>query len=119
MNKIDLSSLNNTEHHFDTVNASLGDLIRVTLRETPTSGFRWSFNGASTDPDSAIQIVQDHFTPPPKGVIGGNGLRELTFKVNKVGTNVIALQNGRAWEPDKTAQIEITIQVPFTPKPAV
>ena len=52
--KIDLSTLNNSELYTETVNASVGDLIRLSLRETPTAGFHWVFHGASTDEDSSI-----------------------------------------------------------------
>ena len=52
--KIDLTGVNNIQLHRETVQAKVGDLIRVTLKETPSTGFHWSFLGAYNDADSSI-----------------------------------------------------------------
>ena len=48
-------------------------------------------------------------------MLGESGVREVTFKVNRVGTNVVALKNARDWEHYMIAMTELIILVPITP----
>ena len=65
MKKVDLTSLKNTQTYqiTATVDSTLGGLVRIYLRETPASGFRWSFDGTNDTSTAAVQILQDIFEP--------------------------------------------------------
>jgi len=52
--KIDLTGINNLESYKETVQAKVGDWIRVTLKETPLSGYHWFIQGNENGADSPI-----------------------------------------------------------------
>jgi len=52
--KIDLTGINNLESYKETVQAKVGDWIRVMLKETPLSGYHWFIYGNENQADSPI-----------------------------------------------------------------
>ena len=58
-----------------------GDLIRIVIRENPTTGFWWHHN-ALKNQGAAIREVYNGFQAPDLRLIGASGMRILVFEVN-------------------------------------
>ena len=65
----------------DNLSVQAGDLIRMVIRENPTTGFWWHTN-ASRAHDSPIREVYNGFEAPDLRLIGASGKRILVFEVN-------------------------------------
>lgn len=58
-----------------------GALIRLVIRENPTTGYWWHSN-ASRSHDAPIRQVYSGFEVPDNHLIGASGKRILVFEVN-------------------------------------
>jgi inhibitor of cysteine peptidase len=88
--------------------AAEGDDIVVALEETPTSGYRWEVERAD---QAVLSAIDDEFTPPEPGLIGGAGTRRFRFRVTGSGSGAIHLVRRRPWDPDAIADtFEATVE---------
>jgi len=78
------------------LNASVGQLIVVTLAGNPTTGYTWE----AQDLDSGMlqQIGSTEFKSGNSGLVGAGGNLTLTFKALKPGTTNLTLIYHRPWE---------------------
>ena len=73
-----------TSHDFnlqalpDKLTVKEGDLIRLILRENPTTGYWWHTN-ARRELDAPLREVYNGFEAPDNGLIGASGKRILVF----------------------------------------
>lgn len=74
----------------------VGDVIVVSLEESPTSGFRWDVDALTP----CLGATGDTFVPAPDAQLGGGGTRLLRFEARTVGEGPIALRLWRSWEGD-------------------
>ena len=74
-NNFDLASIP------DNLQIRQGDLIRLVIRENPTTGFWWHTN-ASRAHDSSIREVYNGFEAPDMRLIGASGKRIFVFQIN-------------------------------------
>jgi inhibitor of cysteine peptidase len=71
----------------------VGDTIKLSLPENPTTGYRWAIigNGAPI-----CEVKTDDFSPGDQKP-GAGGTRSLAFAVRKAGEATITLRNQRKW----------------------
>ena len=74
--EIDLSSAGNAAP------AVVGDEVVVSLDETPTSGYRWALEAFD---EAVVAPLEDAFTPPEPGLLGGAGQHRFRFAVVSPG----------------------------------
>lgn len=79
------------------------DEIHVSLLETPSSGYRWQFEGGRPN-GSGLELVQDLFESRDGGqtVYGAPGRHHLVFRVSEPGEHLLRLVRQRPWS---TAQV--------------
>jgi inhibitor of cysteine peptidase len=82
-----------------TRSAAVGDLVILTLAETPTSGYRWV---VETQEASVLESAGDEFRPAETRALGAAGIRRWTFRVVGPGTARLRLVLRRAWDPSST-----------------
>jgi inhibitor of cysteine peptidase len=75
------------------VTVSVGTVVTVRLPEAPTTGYRWAVEAAS-----GVELIADRTAA--SGAIGGEGMRELEFRVSKPGRHDLRLKRWRDWEGD-------------------
>lgn len=76
-----------------TVTVPVGSTVELTLKENPSTGFRWTLTAPSTP---VCDVKTDDFTPAGPNP-GAGGMRSLTFSVLQAGETTIALRNQRKW----------------------
>jgi len=79
-----------------TAAAVVGDEVVVTLDETPTSGYRWVLE---TIDQAVLSPLDDAFTPPAPGLLGGAGQHRFRFAVIGPGQTALRLGLRRPWDP--------------------
>jgi len=78
----DLQSDNfNLENLPSDMNVAPGDLIRLVIRENPTTGFWWHSNALKAQ-NSGIREIFNGFQAPDLRLMGASGKRVLVFEVN-------------------------------------
>jgi len=77
--------------------ATLGEDIIVHLAENPTTGYRWTVDGALPD-QQVIESTGDSFAPGDGGV-GAGGVRTFQFKASAVGQASLMFTLARSWQP--------------------
>jgi predicted secreted protein len=78
-------------------------ILRVTLSEVRTAGFRWILRPLTLQ---ALSLVTEELSPPSTGP-GGAATHHWDFRADKPGTMEITLDYRRPWEhaaPDATAR---------------
>lgn len=83
----------------DTINANVGDTIRLSLPENPSTGYSWQMMMMS----DGIEQVSDNYVPgnrgtPQRPLVGAGGTHEWAFKVAKSGLQTISGIYKRPWE---------------------
>ena len=85
---VDLSSDNfSLESLPDNIAIQSGDLIRMVIRENPTTGYWWHSN-ARRSQDAPIREVYNGFEAPDHSLIGASGKRVLIFEVNDLSSEL-------------------------------
>src|SRR5215813_5806169 len=70
------------------VNVGVGQIVSVSLPETPTTGYRWAVEYM----DQSLLALQDaQFAAPTQGGIGAPGLRMFRFRVVGAGDTDLVL----------------------------
>lgn len=64
-----------------------GDLIRMVIRENPTTGYWWHSNAARSQ-DAPIRQVYSGFEAPDMTLIGASGKRILVFEINDLNAKL-------------------------------
>ncbi|HEY4907127.1 MAG TPA: protease inhibitor I42 family protein [Candidatus Acidoferrum sp.] len=81
-----------------TINLRVGDGVKVTLAENPTTGYKWEF---LAQPEPVCVTVGDAYVAnPAMGTIGGGGAHEWNFRAVGKGTGTLSLGYRRPWEKD-------------------
>jgi inhibitor of cysteine peptidase len=99
------------EDNNKTFDAKLGDAIIITLKENPTTGYRWKLGQI----DEEIILVEDskyHIDPGSR--IGGGGARTFTFRMRSPGKTKIHLTLKREWEKEKSPIDEFVVYIQVT-----
>src|SRR5450759_2161068 len=81
-----------------TIRAKVGDRITVTLRENPTTGYKWDMKAGP-----GLTLVGDEFvgpSPSPSPLMGAGGTHSWVFRVGKAGTLTLTGLYVRPWEAD-------------------
>ena len=95
------------------VPAHVGDGLRMTLRETPSTGFRWHLRASE-----ALRIDHDEFVAQAgTAVVGSEGARVFDLSALKAEQTVLRCVLMRQWEQSEAAD-EFEIVVDSTPRPA-
>ena len=76
---------------------NLGTRIRITLRENPTTGFRWNLTNYN---ETILKLESNDFVLQPETQIGGGGMRQLCFVTLASGKSIVELKKTRAWEKE-------------------
>jgi inhibitor of cysteine peptidase len=80
-----------------TVNLRVGDGVKLSLEENPTTGYRWEFLAR---PEPACVIVSDAYDPNASGLAGSGGVHHWDFRAVDKGTCAVSLDYRRPWEKD-------------------
>jgi inhibitor of cysteine peptidase len=91
-----------------TFESRVGDMITITVKENPTTGYRWK-----SQIDEEIILMEDSkYLIDPSSRIGGGGARTFTFRVRSPGKTKIHLNLNREWEKEKNPidQLVVFIQ---------
>ena len=102
------SLLINADKSYDgrTVNLRVGDGVKLSLDENPTTGYRWEF---LTRPEPACVIVTDAFVANANGLAGGGGVHNWDFRAVDKGTSTVSLVYRRPWEKDAAPAQKFTL----------
>jgi inhibitor of cysteine peptidase len=87
--------------------ARRGDVIVVSLDESPTSGYRWDLEHLP----EVLAPVGSEFIEAPGGGLGGGGTRVLRFEARSDGGGVLALRRWRSWEGEGSVAERFTTTV--------
>ena len=87
-----------------------GDVILVSLQETPTTGYRWTVDNID---EKILELKNENFHIAPKAGIGGNGTRTFSFRAIAVGSVNLKLKLRREWLGDASIieRYSLTIKV--------
>src|SRR5689334_14742171 len=81
-----------------TVDAKVGETVRVILPENATTGYRWAVDRYD---EQSVAVIGTEPQYMPKAV-GSGGEVAFTFQAKKVGTSEIVLKYWRHWEGDSS-----------------
>ena len=92
------------------VDANLDDTIVITLKENPTTGYRWKLDHVD---EKIISLEESKFSVNSANTIGSGGTRTFIFKTRSSGKTKIQLSLKREWEKKMTGidRFEVFIQV--------
>jgi inhibitor of cysteine peptidase len=87
-----------------------GDVIIVSLQETPTTGYRWTVD---TTDETILELQNESFRVAPEAGIGGSGTRTFSFRAITAGSVNLKLKLRREWAGDAsiTEHYSLTINV--------
>lgn len=76
------------------------DLIKVTLRENPSTGYSWKYQDPLERIAGVFTVQMDEYTedPNPNGQFGNSGIRIIVLKTQKAGNDDFELILVRSWE---------------------
>ncbi|MBS0560439.1 MAG: protease inhibitor I42 family protein [Proteobacteria bacterium] len=77
-----------------TIGVKAGDLIRLSLPENATTGYRWAVDRLG----SGIEQVGAPEASYPAGAVGSGGRASWMFKATAPGVDEIAMKMWRPWE---------------------
>jgi inhibitor of cysteine peptidase len=81
-----------------TINLHVGDGVKVTLAENPSTGYRWDFLGR---PEPVCVIATDAYVANTAiGTVGSGGVHHWDFRAVDKGTTTVSLAYRRPWEKD-------------------
>ena len=95
--------------HEHKVRVPLGESFQISLRENPTTGFRWQLTAGG---EPVCTLTSDHFTPGASP--GAAGVHRWVFRANQVGEALVTMILRRAWtrnaEPAKSFVLQIRVE---------
>jgi inhibitor of cysteine peptidase len=85
---------------------SVGEYIKVSLAENPTTAYRWEIEGDQT----ALRQLDDRFDGPtiPRGA---SGTRVLSFEALHPGKTQLRLLKRRSWEKKAIDEFVVDLEV--------
>src|SRR5262249_48017474 len=98
------------------VGVQLGDELRVSLKENPTTAYRWMLASMTA---GALEFEDASFSPTPGAGVGGGGRRRVSFKGKALGRASLELHLRTPWESDEApvAQFGLIIQILHSDSP--
>jgi inhibitor of cysteine peptidase len=96
------------------VSVALGDELRVSLKENPTTGYGWSVLPMRP---AVLELEDSAFTLGRDAGVGGGGRRTFRFRAAAVGRAVLDLELRQPWEPGQPpeARFNLTVRVAIDP----
>ena len=94
-----------------TVDVRVGDVVRITLPENATTGYRWTIDRCDEDIIEALGSEPRY----PAGAVGSGGEIAFNFKAKKVGAGEIALKHWRHWEGDRSVIARFRVRLNVQP----
>jgi inhibitor of cysteine peptidase len=93
----------------DAITLAVGETMAVRLAENPTTGYRWTSDGAG---DRLVEVDSTFEPPQSRDKVGAGGTRVLRFRAAQVGRVTLVLRYARPWETGPAAgqralQVEI------------
>jgi inhibitor of cysteine peptidase len=82
------------------VDVEVGQTVVIQLKETPTTGYRWTLQTHKAD---AIEVTDSGWRCPPNAQVGAAGQREFCLLVRGKGRIQLALKLCRQWEGERAA----------------
>ena len=95
------------ENNGQSINISVGQLLRVRLPESPTTGYAWAIRGGT----EVLTLKASDFAAAASGALGGAGVRTLIFTAHAPGTTTLRLALLRDWETHVPAVEEFSLTV--------
>jgi inhibitor of cysteine peptidase len=88
----------------------LGDTIRLSLPENPTTGYTWALDDAESTP---LAVVSSGYTRGRDAPPGAGGVRTLVLKPGTTGRFQLRLKRWRPWEGDPSIveRFDLTVLV--------
>jgi inhibitor of cysteine peptidase len=88
---------------------NVGDVVVISLDESPTSGYRWDVE----DLTPLLAPAGDDFIPARHTQLGGGGTRALRFEARAAGEGRITLHRWRSWEGEASIieSFDATIEI--------
>ena len=80
-----------------TIDLRIGDGVKLSLEENPTTGYRWEF---LSRPEPDCVIVTDEYVANANGLAGSGGVHNWDFRAIDKGTCAVRLVYRRPWESD-------------------
>ena len=77
------------------VEAAVGDSIRVTLCSNPSTGFSWE--QPALPASSAVEVVDHGVVAPSGALVGAAGGETFTFRATAAGTTEVRLAYSQPW----------------------
>jgi inhibitor of cysteine peptidase len=91
-----------------TIELAVGDELRLTLKENPTTGFRWRVQKSG---EPVCRAVEDQFETTSR-LYGGGGAHWWRFEAIAGGQATIELTHMQPWSPDEVAdRFDIQVRV--------
>ncbi len=85
---------------------SLGDTFRISLKENPTTGYRWKVAVAG---EPVCALLDDEFRP---GVApGAGGIHHWRFRAAAAGETRVEMRLQRSWTPEAARQFKLAVRV--------
>ena len=84
----------------------VGEELTLTLRENPTTGYRWDVDKKG---GPACELVSDEFVPPSGSAAGAGGHRRWHFRGAKAGHGDVVLTYGRFGQAGKTFTLHVKV----------
>jgi inhibitor of cysteine peptidase len=91
----------------DTVEASVGDSVVITLTENGTTGYQWTVD---SDSDHAV-VESNEYAPPGRAAPGAAGQRVVKLAAQRPGSARVRLHLKRPWEEDAAEHRDLTIVI--------
>jgi inhibitor of cysteine peptidase len=101
----------NHEDNGSSVEARRGDVIIISLPETPSTGYRWVLDNLD---EKILDFQKAEFHLAQNAGIGGGGIRNFTFQAIQSGTVNLSLKLLRKWlgEASIIERYHISIKIP-------
>ncbi|MBZ5576413.1 MAG: protease inhibitor I42 family protein [Acidobacteriia bacterium] len=96
------------------VRLSRGELLVITLRENPTTGYRWKVE-ANGEP--FCRLTRDNFEPGL--ALGAEGTHAWRFRAARLGATRIRLTLQRPWKPAARPARSFVLRVRVSPTPTL
>jgi inhibitor of cysteine peptidase len=80
-----------------TINLHVGDGVKLSLAENPTTGYKWEL---LSRPEPTCAVITDAYAANANGLAGSGGMHNWDFRAVDKGTCTVSLGYRRPWEKD-------------------
>jgi predicted secreted protein len=87
------------------LDVSIGSLVSVSLKENPTTGYRWMI-----EEKDGLELESESFEKA-SGATGSAGLRIFQFRASGTGLNKLKIKNMRDWEGDRSVIDRFSVMI--------